>query len=86
MKQWNKVKGVEGLYRNANGKYYARFSNKKNQYSAEPLLASLFAIGKCCSIQLKKVFYFSIPEEANLLILILCNSQKSAKGICDKYT
>ena len=23
MKQWNKVKGIEGLYRNANGKYYA---------------------------------------------------------------
>ena len=32
MKQWNKVKGIEGLYRNANGKYYARFTKPRKTF------------------------------------------------------
>ena len=30
MKQWNKVKGNEGLNGNANGKYYARFTQPRS--------------------------------------------------------
>ena len=29
MKQWTKVKGIEGLYRYLNGTYYARLSKPK---------------------------------------------------------
>lgn len=32
MKQWNKVKGIEGLNRNANGKYYARFTKPRKTF------------------------------------------------------
>ena len=32
MKQWSKIKGIEGLYRNANGKYYARFTKPRKTF------------------------------------------------------
>lgn len=32
MKQWTKVKGIEGLYRYLNGTYYARLSKPKRTY------------------------------------------------------
>ena len=32
MKQWNKVKGIEGLYRNANRKYYTRFTKPRKTF------------------------------------------------------
>ena len=32
MKQWNKIVGVEGLYRNANGKFYIRLTKPKKTF------------------------------------------------------
>lgn len=32
MKEWNKVIGIEGLYRNTNGKYYVRFTKPRKTF------------------------------------------------------